>query len=116
MEERRKGGKKKKGRRKIKEWGKRKEKGRKERKGGKKKGEEENRAWRRKKRKRKGLRFPEFQRLKVVSLRIKVCPREGSYAWVLETPSFVAFQKVGVSPTLVISCLVAIVRAILVKL
>ena len=44
---------------------------------------------------------------KCVGARDKVGPRDESYAWVLETAGFFEFQKVGVSPTLVISCLVA---------
>ena len=50
---------------------------------------------------------PENRRLKCVSARDKVGPRDESYAWVPETMGFVAFQKVGVSPTPAISCLVA---------
>ena len=62
-------------------------------------------------RKKKELHFPlqssANRRLKHVRARDKVGPREESYVWVLETAGFVAFLKVGVSPTLVISCLVA---------
>ena len=68
-------------------------------KNGKKKGDEENRAWRRerKKKKRKGLRFPVFRRSEVVSPRIKVGLRVG-----YRNPNFSSkFQKVGFSPTLV---------------
>ena len=57
--------------------------------------------------KKKRLRFSMFQQSEVVSPRIKVGPRNESYAWVSKTASFIAFQMVGVSPTLVISCLVA---------
>ena len=46
-------------------------------------------------------------RSKRVGARDKVTPRDESYAWVPETADFVEFHKVGVSPTLVISCLVA---------
>ena len=44
---------------------------------------------------------------KRVRARDKVGLRDESYAWVPETAIFIAFQKVGVSPTLVISCLMA---------
>ena len=49
----------------------------------------------------------ENRRSKCVWERDKVGPRDKSYTWVLEIASFIVFQKVGVSPTLVISCLVA---------
>ena len=52
-------------------------------------------------------RSPANQRSKHVRVKDKVGPRDKSYAWVLETTGFVVFQKVGVSPTLVISYLVA---------
>ena len=52
-------------------------------------------------------RSPANRLSKCVSARDKVGPRDESYARVLETTGFVAFQKVGVSPTPAISCLVA---------
>ena len=65
---------------------------------------------RKKKKKKKERHFP-LQSLanrwsKRIEARDKVGSRDESYAWVLETTGFVAFQKVRVSPTLVISCLV----------
>ena len=53
------------------------------------------------------LRSPANRQSKRVEARYKVGPHDESYAWVPETVGFVAFQKVGVSATLVISCLVA---------
>ena len=44
---------------------------------------------------------------KPVEARDKVGLHDENYAWVLKTAGFFAFQKVEVSPTLVISCLVA---------
>ena len=52
-------------------------------------------------------RSPDNRQSKCVRARDKVGPRNESYRWVPETAGFVTFQKVGVSPTLVISCLVA---------
>ena len=52
-------------------------------------------------------RSPTNRLSKCVGARNKVDPRDESYAWVPEITGFVAFQKVGVSPTLVISYLVA---------
>ena len=49
---------------------------------------------------------PANRRSKRVEARNKVGPLDESYAWVPEIAGFVTFQKVGVSPTLVISCLV----------
>ena len=47
------------------------------------------------------------RRSKRVGARDKVGRHNDSYTWVTEVVVFVAFQKVRVSPTLVISCLVA---------
>ena len=52
-------------------------------------------------------RSPTNRRSKRVRAKDKVGPRDESYEWIPKTAGFVAFQKVGVSPTLVISCLVA---------
>ena len=52
-------------------------------------------------------RFLANQWSKRVGARDKVSPRDESYTWILETASFVVFQKVGVFPTRAISCLVA---------
>ena len=61
--------------------------------------------------KKKEWHFPSrslaYRRLKCVGAKDKVGPHDESYAWVPETTGFIAFQKVGFSPTLVISCLVA---------
>ena len=64
--------------------------------------------------KKKGKRERHFPLLSLVNrlskrvgVRDKVGLRNESYVWVPETAGFVAFQKVGVSPTLVISCLAA---------
>ena len=62
-------------------------------------------------RKKKGMTLPfaiSDGGRNVLGARDKVGPCYESYAWVPETEGFVAFQKVGVSPTLVISYLVAI--------
>ena len=65
----------------------------------------------RRRKKKKERHFPlrslTNRRSKQVGARDKVGPRDESYAWVPETAGFVAFQKVGVSPALVISSLVA---------
>ena len=96
-------------RKKRKEIRKRKRKGKKTRKN--KKEMRESCAWRRGERKKKERHFPSQssanRRLKRVGTRDKVGPRDESYVWVLETAGFVSFQKVEVSHTLVISCLVA---------
>ena len=80
---------------------KKREKGKERRK--KKKKEREIRAWKgkEKKKKKKGLRFPVFRLSEVVSPRIKVGLLDESYEQVPKT------KDVEVSPTLVISCLVA---------
>ena len=62
---------------------------------------------RRKKNRHFPSRSPTNRRLKCVGARDKVSPHDKSYAWVTKTTDFFAFQNVGVSPTLVISCLVA---------
>ena len=65
----------------------------------------------RRKYKKKERHFPSRssanRRSKRVGARDKVGPRDESYAWVPKTAGFVVFQKVGVSRTLVISCLMA---------
>ena len=51
----------------------------------KNKREEENHAWRKREKKGKGLRFSVFQRLKVITPRIKVGLLDKSYEYVLKT-------------------------------
>ena len=52
--------------------------------------------------------FPAFQRSKLDDPRIKVGPRNKSYAWVPKSVGFVELQEVGNFPTLVISSIKAI--------
>ena len=52
-------------------------------------------------------RSPTNRQLKRIGARDKANLHDESYEWVLETASFIALQNVGVSPTLVISYLLA---------
>ena len=67
---------------------------------------------RRKKKKERHFssRSPTNRQSKRIGARDKVGPCNVSYAWVPKTAGFVVFQNVGVSPTLIISCLVAMSR------
>ena len=81
-------------------------------KGEKQKGEEgESYVEERRKKEKREQYFPSRSSVKRQSKRVeardKIGSRDESYAWVPETVGFIAFQKVEVSPILVISCLVA---------
>ena len=59
---------------------------------------------------RKGKKgnFPAFQRSKLDGLRVKVDPRNESYAWVPKSGSFIKLQEADNFPTWIISSLKAI--------